>query len=684
MKNLTTLSPKTQALVADDEKTARLFLRKILEREGCNVIEAADGAQAVAAFEATHPDIILLDCMMPVMDGFNACARIRSLPRGDHVPILMITALADEASIGTAYQAGATDYITKPVRIEMFRRRVQNALRAKLLEDALIRGKKEWEATFDSVSDLILLADMQGKVIRCNQAAIQCFETTYSGLLGQNIETLLPANAQKATAPFFAQINEKRFLLKGRWWEIYAYPMHLEGNLYGKVYIAKDITERKQMETALRESESRHRNLFEHSPISLWEEDFSAIKRRLDNLRQDGVINFDLFFKQHPEVAIECMNSIRITDVNKATLKLYGAASKEELLGNLETVIGQGGCDTFQAELVAITRGHTTFDGEGINYTLQGEPLNVNVRWTVLPGHEADLAKVLVSVVDLTESKKLHSQMVAAQKLAGVGTLAAGVAHEINSPLQVITGMSDGILLRLDQTLTKPESLRRQLETIKRNAWRCAEIVRALLTYSRPSATQTLPNDLNELIRDGLLLIEHQLRSWSNIAVVTELEPNLPPLVCDPNQITQVLINLLTNARDAMPDGGEIVIGTAYTAGRLCLQVSDNGVGIPGATRSRIFDPFYTTKPMGKGSGLGLSIVAGIVQAHGGAIDVQSQVGRGTTFSLYFPTESVSGMISSAGSLAFNNGRFDDSLNLISEAGEPVSAPAHLPEVTHV
>lgn len=676
---------KIQALVADDEKTTRFILRQILEREGCSVIEAADGAQAVAAFEAMPPDIVLLDCMMPVMDGFSACAKIRSLPQGDHVPILMITALADEASIDKAYQAGATDYITKPVRPEMFRRRVQNTLRAKLMENALIRGKREWEATFDSVSDPILLTDIQGKVIRCNQAAIRHFEATYIDLLGQDIETLLPGNAKKATVPFFGQTNEKRLLLKGRWLETHVYPMHLEGNLHGKVYIVKDVTERKQMETALRESESRHRNLFENSPISLWEEDFSAVKRRLDDLRRDGVADFGMFFKQHPEVAIECMNSVRITDVNKATLKLYGAASKEELLGHLSAIFSKDSYETFYAELMAIAEGCTQFDGEGINCSLQGERLDVNVRWMVAPGHEADFSRVLVSVVDLTESKKMQSQMMEAQKLADIGTLAAGVAHEINSPLQVITGMSDSALRRLDQTLAEPEALRRQLETIKRNAWRCAEIVRALLTYSHPRATQTAPNDFNRLIRDGLLLIEHQLRSWSNITITAELEPNLPPLVCDPNQITQVLINLLTNARDAMPHGGEIAIRTTHDArvGRLCLQVSDNGLGIPDAVRSRIFDPFYTTKSLGKGTGLGLSIVAGIVRAHRGAIEVQSQVGRGATFSLYFPIGNEAGAALTIESLAHNHGRFDDSLNLISEAGGPVGAPAHLLEVNH-
>ncbi len=479
MENLLTSTPETQALVVDDEKTVRFILRQILEREGCTVLEAADGAQAVAIFETAHPDLILLDCMMPVMDGFSACAKIRALPQGDRVPILMITALTDEASIDKAYQAGATDYITKPVRIEMFRRRVRNALRAKLLEDDLIRGKKEWEATFDSVSDMILLTSVEGRIIRCNRAAARRFQATYNDLIGRDIETLLLGEAAHDAVPLFAQAGQTQISIKGAWFETRVYPMHVEGSLYGMVYVVEDITERKQM----------------------------------------------------------------------------------------------------------------------------------------------------------------LSQMMAAQKLADLGTLAAGVAHEINSPLQVITGMCDSVLLRLEQAVAEPESLRRRLETIKRSGWRCAEIAHALLTYSRPSTAQVRPDDLNAVVRDSLLLIEHQLRSWSNITVVTELEPNLPPLVCDPNQITQVLINLLTNARDAMPDGGEIVLRTCHDpeTDRLCLQVSDNGIGIPESARSRIFDPFFTTKPVDKGTGLGLSIVTGIVQAHGGEIELESAEGQGTTFIVRFP-----------------------------------------------
>lgn len=256
----------------------------------------------------------------------------------------------------------------------------------------------------------------------------------------------------------------------------------------------------------------------------------------------------------------------------------------------------------------------------------------------------------------------------ATRKLADLGTLAAGMAHEINSPLQVITGMSHSLLTRLDEDGLDPDSLRCYLDVINRNAWRCAEIVRSLSIYARAPAGQFEPNDLNALVRDTFLLIEHQLKSWSNISGVRSVTPELPSFQCARNQITQVLINLLTNARDAMPEGGEITIRTGCDpqARRFILQVADTGVGIPRDIRDRIFDPFFTTKPVGDSIGLGLAIVDGIVRAYSGEIEVDSTPGRGTTFTLFFPVNEAGAANHSFGfaqdrfTPVAEGGRFDD------------------------
>ncbi|MHB0878659.1 MAG: PAS domain S-box protein [Anaerolineae bacterium] len=308
-------------------------------------------------------------------------------------------------------------------------------------------------------------------------------------------------------------------------------------------------------------------------------------------------------------------------------------------------------------------RGRARRDGRPVasQYGMRVRRPGGEVRWLAMVSNPIEFEGAparLLSALDVTEQRRLQEQVVASQKLSGLGTVAAGVAHELNSPLQVITGMAHTLAERqtdgsLDQAL-----LARGLDQIERNGWRCADIVRSLLTYARPSSPQVASVDLNAVVRDGLLLIEYQLHRSSDITVETRLEEGLPPLVCDHNQIVQVLINLLTNARDAMPNGGHIVVTTAHLQpeGKIVLQVEDDGVGMPESVRTRIFDPFFTTKEPGEGTGLGLSIVSGIVRSCGGEVAVESTPGRGSRFTLTFPQSPAP---ESEASLAEDGGRYD-------------------------
>lgn len=517
--------------------------------------------------------------------------------------------------------------------------------------------------------------------------------------------------------------------------------------------------DRRQADDARRQSDMRYRDLFDNAPIPIWEQDFSAVKQRLDDLRRQGVSDFRAYFLMHPQAVDECIRLIRILDANNATLKLYHAHDKAQLISGLSQIIPETAWAAFEDELVLVASGCLEFEWEGANCTLDGERLDIALHWSVTPGYEATLAKVLVSIVDITGRKQAeadarqtaaelravfeaipdlffrldangiildyqagreakfdwppkaclgkplsevmpaeagpavqkavaqtlrpgavvtveyavaeplgpavfearlipllnqqvvvivrnvteHRQMLAqvfnSQKLVDLGTLAAGVAHELNSPLQVITGLSESLQTQLEKDECDQERFSQNLETINRSAWRCAEIVRSLLTYARAPTGQIQTFDLNALVRDTLLLVEHQFRSWSHITVKTDLAPNLPLLPCDRNQITQILINLLTNARYAMPEGGEISLRTFHDAAtlRLGLQVVDTGIGIPSELRDKIFQPFFTTKPASQGTGLGLYIVAGIVRAYGGEIMVNSTAGKGATFTLLFP-----------------------------------------------
>jgi signal transduction histidine kinase len=228
------------------------------------------------------------------------------------------------------------------------------------------------------------------------------------------------------------------------------------------------------------------------------------------------------------------------------------------------------------------------------------------------------------------------------QRLAGIGTLAASVAHELNNPISIITTACSSLEAQVEEQSLSDETLRRQLEIIEQSAWRCARLIQALRSYAHPNARPEIC-DLNSIVEQALALVAHQFQRQHNIAIHKELASGLRQGLWEPNQIEQVLINLLTNARDALPpDGGRITIRTwrndeSNGQMRVFLSVEDTGPGIPEDVLPRIFEPFFTTKAMSEGTGLGLSIAADIVSQHQGRIWAESVPGGGARFTLELP-----------------------------------------------
>jgi signal transduction histidine kinase len=230
------------------------------------------------------------------------------------------------------------------------------------------------------------------------------------------------------------------------------------------------------------------------------------------------------------------------------------------------------------------------------------------------------------------ELKQAQQQIVQSEKLASIGQLAAGVAHEINNPVGVILGFSQFLQRQIppDDICAEP------LSTIERESMRCKQIVQNLLDFARMGDPCWLEVDLHQILGATCRLLEYQL-SKDHVELATRFDPHLPPIMADPQQMQQVFVNIVMNAQQAMPQGGRLTIETWVEGETVAVAFTDEGVGIPQEHQHRIFDPFFTTKEPGEGTGLGLSVSYGIVQRHGGRLQVESQVGRGSTFTLYLP-----------------------------------------------
>ena len=242
---------------------------------------------------------------------------------------------------------------------------------------------------------------------------------------------------------------------------------------------------------------------------------------------------------------------------------------------------------------------------------------------------------------DVSEWRDVQAHILQSEKLAAVGQLAAGIMHEINNPLATIAAcVAAGEGRLADLSGAGEAALREYLAIIDREVQRCTSIVDGLLDFSRPKGKAKAPADLNLLVEQTLGLLRHHKR-FKSVVLQRELEPALPEVVVNAEQIVQVLMALMINALDAMEGGGRLAVRTALSmrhGGEVIVEVEDSGPGIAVDARTKIFEPFFTTKPLGRGTGLGLSIAYGIVEEHRGRIEVDSQPGRGATFRVHLPT----------------------------------------------
>src|SRR5271166_2263344 len=262
----------------------------------------------------------------------------------------------------------------------------------------------------------------------------------------------------------------------------------------------------------------------------------------------------------------------------------------------------------------------------------QGKALTLNVSITPLVSKSAERIGRLLLFDDVTQRERMEEQMSQTEKLTSLGLLAAGVAHEVNTPLAVISNYIQMLAKQM------PDGDPRQaiIEKIVKQTFRASEIVNNLLNFSRTGAGEAVDIDVNRVVEETLSLVSHPLKT-SQIQVVKHLGETLPAVRGSANKLQQVFLNLFLNARDAMPGGGLLEVRTGAHNGSVEIEIVDTGAGIPREHIHRIFDPFFTTKASGRGTGLGLSVTYGIIKEHAGKIDVRSTPGKGTSFHVEFP-----------------------------------------------
>jgi signal transduction histidine kinase len=406
----------------------------------------------------------------------------------------------------------------------------------------------------------------------------------------------------------------------------------------------------RELERSLSARERRYRSIFNSAPVALWETDLSRLKEWLDSLVAQGV-DVAQNLAADPKLGEEAAEWWPVHDVNEAALRLFGARRKQDLPTSLGDAVREASEAGWHDLLVALARGDSVFEAELTLETFGGVRA-VLVTMTI-PSERADLGNVVVSMVDLTERKRLERELWAAQRMESIGHLTGGVAHDFNNILMVI-GSYAGFLL---EQFNEGDSGRDDVKVIQEATERAATLTNQLLAFSRRQVQQLEIISLNDAVNDLQKMLRRMIGEDIELITVVAKPPGM--VKADRTQIEQVLMNLAVNARDAMPSGGKLTVETAnvhldgaYSRDKteevppgeyVMLAISDTGTGMDEQTRLHIFEPFFSTKERGRGTGLGLSTVYGIVKQSRGYIWVYSELDHGTTFKIYLPRVEESG-----------------------------------------
>ncbi|MBK8005133.1 MAG: PAS domain S-box protein [Gemmatimonadetes bacterium] len=462
-----------------------------------------------------------------------------------------------------------------------------------------VRLESRYSRLVATAVEAILLTGPDGRVVLANPAAAELFGTGASQLLGQPLDLLLPHDGPEA--PSGAGRRYEALIRRPdgvRIAEVSVAPLEERGTPAGAVAVARDVTRERLATEALRRSERRFRVLFNRAPLAIF------------TLDREG----------------------RFVSANRAAFRLAGVTAPEPAL-------------TLQAFVIPAEWGYVEAQLAG---TLEGETRDFMFHFRRRDGAQRQAAMVVVPVEeqggrravlaiarDVTDEVELRERLTHSEKMAALGSLVSGVAHELNNPLAGIAAMAQA--LSFDPHVQ--EEVGRGLDTIRGEAMRAARIVTDLLSFARQRPLERRATDLNAVVRETF--VTTPALGGQGVVWTLGLDPTLPAVSADADQVRQVITNLLVNAAHAMEGvpGARGLVRTWSTADWVGFEVLDGGPGIPAESLSRIFEPFFTTKPQGKGTGLGLSLSHGIVRAHGGEITGGNRAEGGARFAFQLPRD---------------------------------------------
>jgi PAS domain S-box-containing protein len=613
---------KTQILVVEDEHVVAEDIKESLQILGYAVSAIAYSKdEAVEKAQETNPDLVLMDIVLKgETSGLEAAGIIRS--RLD-IPVVYLTAYADEKTLEQAKITEAFGYIIKPFKDRELYTAIEMALYKHKMERRL-KEREEWlSTTLASIGDAVIATDIKGRIIFINHVAEFLTGWKQEDAIGIPLEEIFKIVNEKTRKPVEDPVEKvlREGIIVGlanhtiliakdeteRPIDDSGAPIRDDkGNVTGVVLVFRDVSGRREAEHALRQSEERYRTLFEDSRDAIY------ITAR------EGMF----------------------VDANQSMLDLFGY-SREEMIGldARKIYVNPDDRNIFQKE---IEQTGSVKEYEVKFCKKDGTKMDCLLTSSVRQDDDGSILGYQGIIHDITERNRIEAHLQQVQKLESIGTLAGGIAHDFNNLLMGIQGHASLILLDTDPHHPNFQHLK-GIEAAVENG---ANLTRQLLAFGRGGKYQAKVIDLNKLMQINSEMFG---RTKKEMNIHTKYQKDLWPVEVDPGQIDQVMLNLYINAWQAMSRRGDLYIETSNVvinkndaksfevkAGNYVkISVTDTGAGMDKATLQRIFDPFYTTNVMGRGTGLGLASAYGIIKNHGGIINVYSEKCSGATFEIF-------------------------------------------------